>query len=248
MSVKPELRVFSRPEDLFEAAAEEFIRSANAAVRDRGTFTVALSGGSTPKSLYSLLASKPAGTVPWGEIRFFWGDERHVPPDHPDSNYRMANEAMLSLVGVRPQNVFRILAEKPDAAAAASDYEQTLRREFKTAENDIPRFDLILLGLGPCGHTASLFPHTTALHEQSRWVVANRVQKFHTDRITMTYPVLNHAATAMFLVAGKDKAPAVASVFNPQSDPEEFPAKAVNPTTGSLLWLVGSDAAAELKR
>jgi 6-phosphogluconolactonase len=248
MSAEPQVRVFSRPEDLFEAAAEEFIRLANAAVREKGHFDVALSGGSTPKALFSVLASKPAGTIPWNEIRFFWGDERHVPPDHPDSNYRMANEAMLSLVPIDPRNVFRVPSEIPDAGAAAAQYEQTLRSAFQTGKDGVPTFDLILLGLGPDGHTASLFPGTKALHEKSRLVVANWVDKFKTDRITFTLPVINHAANVMFLVAGKDKAPAMAAVFDGKSDPEQFPAKLVRPATGSLTWLVGQEAAADMRR
>ncbi len=247
MATAPPLRVFPRPDDLFEAAAEEFIRSANSAVRQRGSFSVALSGGSTPKALYSLLATRPAGTLPWNEIRFFWGDERHVPPDHPDSNYRMANEAMLSLVKLNPQNVFRVKAENPDASAAAADYEQVLRRAFRLGAGEIPRFDLILLGLGPDGHTASLFPRTEALHENARLVVSNYVDKFKTDRITLTYPVLNKAAKVMFLVSGKDKAATLASVFDPDSSPEEFPAKGVQPSSGDLIWMVTQDTAVALK-
>lgn len=248
MRSDPQVRVFSRPEDLFEAAAEEFILSANAAVREKGHFDVALSGGSTPKTLYSLLANKPADTIPWREIRFFWGDERHVPPDHPDSNYRMANEAMLSLVPIDPKNVFRVLAENPDASAAAAQYEQTLHSILGTAKQGVPRFDLIFLGLGPDAHTASLFPGTKALQEKSRLVVSNWVDKFKTDRITLTLPVINHAAQVMFLVTGKDKAAAVSAVFDDQSNPEQFPAKLVKPTDGILTWLIGQEAAAEMRR
>lgn len=246
MAARTQVRVFSRSEDLFEAAAEEFILTSNAAVRQHGRFSVALSGGSTPKSLYSLLASKPAGTVPWGETLFFFGDERHVPPDHPDSNYRMANEAMLSLVAV-PNNVYRIAAEDPDAALAAQRYESTLRQVFQREGTEIPRFDLILLGIGPDGHTASLFPHSSALHENSRLVVANWVEKFQTDRITFTFPVLNSAAKVLFLVSGRDKASAMEAIFNPNSDPDEFPAKRVHPASGEVLWFVAEDAAAQLK-
>lgn len=248
MTTQPQVRVFPRAEDLFEAAAEEFIRSANAAVREKGHFDVALSGGSTPKALYCLLANKPAGTIPWKEIRFFWGDERHVPPDDPESNYRMANEAMLSLVPLDSKNVFRVPAENPDASAAAADYEQTLRHTLLTGQDGLPRFDLILLGLGPDAHTASLFPGTKALHENSRLVVSNWVEKFNTDRITLTLPVIDNAAKVMFLVTGKDKASALSAVFDNHSNPEQFPAKLVQPRNGSLLWLLGQDAAAQVQR
>ena len=145
------------------------------AVRANGRFTVALSGGSTPKTLYSLLATKP--DIPWDKIYFFWGDERHVPPDHPESNYRMANEALLSKVPVRAENIFRIHAEEKDAAAAALQYEQTLKDFFHLSPGEFPRFDLILLGMGPDGHTASLFPGTAALNETQRLVVANWVRE-----------------------------------------------------------------------
>ena len=156
MPTQPEIRVLKTATDLFEAAATEFAAQASAAVRANGRFTVALSGGSTPKTLYSLLATKPG--IPWDKICIFWGDERHVPPDHPESNYRMANEALLSKVPVRPQNIFRIHAEEKDAASAALQYEQTLKDFFHLSPGEFPRFDLIFLGVGPDGHTASLFP------------------------------------------------------------------------------------------
>jgi 6-phosphogluconolactonase len=153
MPSPPEIRILKNPEELFEAAAAEFAAQASAAVRARGRFTVALSGGSTPRRLYSLLATKP--DISWDKICFFWGDERHVPPDHPDSNYRMAHEALLSKVPVRPENIFRIHGEEKDADAAALQYEQTLKVFFHLTSGEFPRFDLILLGLGPDGHSAS---------------------------------------------------------------------------------------------
>src|SRR5580765_4243949 len=161
-----EIRVLKTPQELFAAAAEEVVRLADQAVAERGRFTLALSGGSTPKALFNLLATNARATLPWDRMFFFWSDERHVPPDNPDSNYRMADEAMPSKVPVPAGNVFRIPAENPDAAAAADAYEQTLRKFFQLPEG-IPNFDLILLGMGPDGHTASLFPGTAGLHEKS---------------------------------------------------------------------------------
>jgi 6-phosphogluconolactonase len=237
-----ELRIFPSPAKLFAAAAQEFVKLAEDAIGAKGSFTIALSGGSTPKGLHSLLASKFVSAIAWDKVCFFWGDERHVPPDHPDSNYRMAYETLLSKVPADPAKIFRVHGENPDANAAASEYEQTLRSAFRLQRREVPRFDLILLGLGPDGHTASLFPRTAALREHSRLVVANWVEKFDTDRITFTLPVLNNAANIDLLVAGKDKASAVESVFNPNSDPMEFPAKLVQPRHGQLVWMLTEDA------
>lgn len=236
--------IYSSPADLFRAAAVVFVKLANAAVQAKGSFTVALSGGSTPKGMHSLLAAEFASAVPWNKIFFFWGDERHVPPDHPDSNYRMAQETLLSKVPVDPAKVFRVHSENPSANTAAIEYEQTITAAFGTQDREIPRFDLIFLGLGPDGHTASLFPRTAALREHSRLVVANRVEKLHTDRITFTLPLINNAANVIFLVSGKDKAAAVEAVFNPGTAGEDFPAKLVNPPHGRLVWMLTEDAAA----
>ena len=186
---QPEIRILADGDDLCRVAAEEFVRLADEAVRARGRFTVALSGGSTPEALYRLLAAEDGGfraRVPWGQAHFFWGDERHVPPDHPDSNYRMAYEAMLSRVPVPPGNVHRIPAENPDAAEAAAEYAQTLRRFFDVAAGRFPRFDLILLGMGSDGHTASLFAGTDAVHDRTRlvaapWVETAQVPPDHPD-------------------------------------------------------------------
>ena len=240
MSSTLELRIFDTPAGLFHGAAEEFCTLATAAIADHGKFSVALSGGSTPKSLYQLLAADP--NLPWDKTYFFFGDERHVPPDDPESNYRMANEAMLSKAPA--QNVFRIPAEMQDAAAAAGVYEQTLRSFFHLGPDEFPRFDLILLGLGPDGHTASLFPGTSALTETKKLVVANWVEKFNTHRITVTYPVLNNAACVMFLSAGADKASILHEVLkNPQAD---LPSQRVRPTNGGLVWMVDRAAGAGL--
>lgn len=243
-----EVRRLATPQDLFQAAAEEFIRAAGEAVAQRGRFTVALSGGSTPKSLFTLLAANAASTLPWTEMFFFWGDERHVPPDDPDSNYRMAQEALLSKAPIPIKNVFRIPSENPDAAAAAESYELTLKKFFALKPQELPRFDLILLGVGPDGHTASLFPETAGLSEKSRLVVANWVEKLKTYRITLTLPVLNAARCAAFLVSGIDKAPVVREVLEGKAPREKYPSKLVQPGDGKLIWFVDRAAGSELSK
>ena len=238
-----DIRILNTPQELFQAAAAEFISLASTAIRDHEKFSVALSGGSTPKSLYSVLARS---ALPWDKIFFFWSDERHVPPDHPDSNYRMAKEALLSKVPVPPENIFRVRAEEKDANVVAKDYEEALKLFFRLKPGEFPRFDLILLGLGPDGHTASLFPNTAALNETKRLVVANWVEKFKTNRITFTYPVLNYAACVIFLVSGGDKSEIVREVLeNPGAD---LPSQKVHPANGRLLWLLDKDAASKLSK
>jgi 6-phosphogluconolactonase len=178
---------------------------------------------------------------------FFWGDERHVPPTDPDSNYRMVDEAMLSKIPVPASNVFRLRAENSDAAAVAEEYEKTLRKFFQTGNTEVPRFDLILLGMGPDGHTASLFPGTAALQEKSRLVVANWVEKLKTNRLSLTLPVLNAGRCVMFLVSGTDKASVLRTVLEDKNAPgEQYPAKLVQPTEGNLLWLMDRAAASAL--
>jgi 6-phosphogluconolactonase len=244
MNGKPDIRIFDDPPSLFRGAADEFASQAIEAVRAHGRFTVALSGGSTPKSLYSLLATN--ASLPWDKIYFFFGDERHVPPDNPESNYRMARESLLSKVPIPPQNIFRVPAENPDANKAAEAYEQTLRKFFDSPAKGFPHFDMILLGLGPDGHTASLFPGIPALQEKSRWVVADWVEKFKTHRITLTLPVLNNAAVVMFLVSGQDKAATLQEVLEGKQPGELFPSKLVKPSNGELIWMVDRAAAAQL--
>jgi 6-phosphogluconolactonase len=246
VTTSTEIRILTTPQELFSAAAEEVIHAATDAVAARGRFTIALSGGSTPKSLFNLLATNARTTLPWDKMFFFWGDERHVPPTDPDSNYRMADEAMLSKIPVKPENIFRIPAENPDAAVAADAYEKNLQKFFSLQPAQFPRFDLILLGMGPDGHTASLFPGSAGLQEQSRLVIANWVEKFKTHRLSFTYPVLNAAATVAFLVSGTDKAPALHEVLESDAPGDQYPAKVVHPTDGKLIWLIDRAAASQL--
>lgn len=240
------VEVLATPPDLFHAAAEEFVRLGRNAIGAQGRFTVALSGGSTPKSLYALLAEQ-YGNFSWNRTFLFFGDERHVPPDHPDSNYRMVKESLLTKIQIPAENVFRVKAENPDGSAAALEYENQMRQFFAPQPAEFPRFDLILLGLGPDGHTASLFPGSEGLQEKSRWVIANWVEKFKTHRITFTFPVLNNAAEALFIVAGPDKAGMLQQVLEGKSTPP-YPAQQVAPKDGKVLWMLDEGAAASLTR
>jgi 6-phosphogluconolactonase len=246
VSSSVEIRTLTTPQELFAAAAEEIVHAANDAVAERGRFTIALSGGSTPKNLFNLLATNARNVLPWDRMFFFFGDERHVPPTDADSNYRMADESLLSKVPVPPGNVFRIAAENPDAAGAAEAYEKTLQKFFALQPGQFPVFDLILLGMGPDGHTASLFPGTAGLQEKSRLVIANWVEKFKTSRISFTLPVLNAARCVTFLVSGTDKAPALHAVLDSDAPGEQYPSKLVRPTDGKLIWLIDRAAASEL--
>jgi 6-phosphogluconolactonase len=246
-----EIHILANTEELASTAAEAFIDHAQHAVRAQGAFTVALSGGLTPKRLYQLLAREAIAAsqapVGWEKVHFFWGDERHVPPDHTDSNYRMAYEALLSKVPVPPEHVYRVPAETSDANQAAERYEQMLRDFFRLGPEELPRFDLVLLGLGTDGHVASLFPATAALHEQEHLVIANWVEKLHVYRITLTLPVINNAAGIVFLVSGTEKAETLRRVLEGDHDPERYPAQRIRPKAGHLLWLVDTAAAAHLQ-
>jgi 6-phosphogluconolactonase len=246
------LRVLADAPAVQQAAAEVFAAETAAAVRARGAAFVALSGGSTPRALHALLADEAGpfrARVPWASLHVFWGDERHVPPDHADSNYRMARETLLSRVPIQPGQIHRMPGEERDAARAAERYAETLRQVFvahgRLAER-WPRFDLVLLGMGADGHTASLFPGTGAVHEAQRLVVAPWVPKLGSHRITLTAPVLNHASTAAFLVTGADKAEALAAVLEGPPQPDVYPSQVVRPLDGTLLWLVDRAAAARL--
>ncbi|HTU88519.1 MAG TPA: 6-phosphogluconolactonase [Gemmataceae bacterium] len=241
------IRTFAAAEALSKVAAWEFVHCAGEAIAARGRFTVALSGGSTPKRLYHLLTNEPfRSQVDWGRVEIFWGDERCVPPDHEDSNYRMAREAMLAHLPIPAEHVHRIEAERSDRDAAARDYEAILARVFGvSAGAEPPALDLLLMGMGPDGHTASLFPHTQALDETSRWVVANHVPQLNTDRLTLTQPILNRGREVLFLVAGADKAERLAEVLAGPADPKRLPSQSIQPD-GQLVWFVDAAAAARL--
>jgi 6-phosphogluconolactonase len=232
----PDIVVLPDRDALAREAADRFVALARSAIAAHGRFTVALSGGSTPQLLYERLVTQP---IEWQHVHVFWGDERCVPPDHPDSNYGMAQRDLLSHIDIPAQNVHRLQGEL-DPVQAAQRYEAELRAVFGSS----PRFDLILLGLGTDAHTASLFPGTPALHEQQRWVVAHYVDKLQANRLTLTPPIINAAANVIFLIAGSDKAAALRSVWHGPHDPDRFPAQIVMPTTGRVIWLVDQAAAA----
>jgi len=284
---------------LAQEAAKRVVAIAEEAVARCGRFTVALAGGSTPKRLYSLLAAEPyCARLPWRETHVFWGDERAVPPEHPDSNFGMARATLLSRVPIPADQIHRMQAERQDLDAAAGEYEAEIARTFAAQPpGEPPAFDLILLGLGPDGHTASLFPYTPALRETRRWVVPNYIPKLKVNypaasrgvsssvlaghsvldtessralwipasagmtnsrqaagyrpstkmnRLTLTTPILNRAATVLFLVSGVEKAAALQAVLEGPPDPERLPAQLIRPVAGRLLWLVDQAAASRL--
>ncbi len=238
IKIAPDVNAFNR------TAADEFINCARNAIGTNGCFTVALSGGSTPRGIFGLIADgqkNPEKKLPWEKIFVFFGDERHVPPTDSESNYRMANESLLSKVPIPEQNVFRVAAEL-DANVAANQYEEQLIQFFQLAPNQWPRFDLIMLGMGPDGHTASLFPGSPAVEESQHKVAANWVEKFNSYRITFTFPVINHAAEVMFAVLGSDKAGVLRDVLkNPNKN--LYPSQRVQPENGRLLWVTDKETA-----
>lgn len=238
------IRIFEDPQQVARAAADCFVSTATSSIAERGLFTVALAGGSTPKLMYELLSTPEyKDRIAWPKVHIFFGDERCVHPTDPESNYRMADEAMLSRLPIPSYNVHRILGEG-DAVADASLYEDDLRTFFAPAP--FPQFDLVLLGMGPDGHTASLFPGTEALNELRMWVLANWVDKLGTYRITLTPPAINHARNVVFLVTGESKAERLPEVLGPGRDPQRLPCQLIQPLTGPPLWLVDKNAAQRL--
>jgi len=240
------IEIFENAEALSRAAAGRFVRVTSAAARMRGRCAVALSGGSTPRSVYQSLADAPnLSRVPWDRIEFFWGDERHVPPEHPDSNYRAVMEAMLSKVPVTAAQIHRMRGEMPDVERSALEYEDAISAVVSGVP--VPRFDLILLGLGTDGHTASLFPGTSALAERHRWCTANWVSALNAHRITLTLPVFNAAREIMFIVSGAEKAPIVRDVLRdlPTTEAQLLPAHLIQPDNGDVWWMLDRAAAGE---
>ena len=244
-NIQSEIRILSDAAAVARRSAEIFVAAAKSAVAQKGSFTVALSGGSTPKALYSLLISDAgfSAQTPWDKILFFFGDERSVGPDSSDSNYRMANEAILSKAPINPEQVFRIKGENPATAVAAAEYEKIIRTSFQLKEGELPRFDLLLAGMGDEGHTLSLFPGTKALHpEPGRIVTRNWVGKLYTERITLTAPAAANAAQILFMITKSDKAPALKAVLEGPYEPEQLPSQLLQPKNGKLVWLIDADA------
>jgi 6-phosphogluconolactonase len=244
------IEIYPDMQSLARAAAERIVSAAEAAMTTQNRFSIALAGGSTPRVTYQLLAtSEFLPLIDWAQSHVFFGDERCVPSDHQDSNYHMAREALLDYVKIPMSSIYRMRGED-DPQQAAMEYESRMRAFFTGAraggDAGRPRFDLVLLGMGEDGHTASLFPGTAALHERERWAAANYVEAKESWRLTLTVPALNAAEQVIFLVAGENKAEALRQVFSDESDPYQYPAKLIQPDDGQVLWLVDAAAAALL--
>ncbi len=249
MTTKPKIEVFPDPKRLIQAAAEHVIEIISQGIIDNGRISIGLSGGSTPRPLYSLLASETySERIDWLKVHIFWGDERCVPPKSPESNYRLARETLLDAVPVPPGNVHRIRGEE-DPEKAAVEYEKEMRAFFGVDTGEPSRwgFDLILLGMGENGHTASLFPWAPALREKQRWVMAQYVEEVTMWRITLTPVVINAAKNILFIVSGADKAERVQTVLEGPFQPEVLPAQIIRPLHGRLIWLLDKAAAGKLK-
>ena len=242
-----DVRVYPNTGLLYRAVAERFVSISERALAARGRFVICLAGGSTPRGVYELLTTQEyTSQIDWNNAYIFWGDERSVPPESVDSNARMARETLLNHVPVPVNHIYRIHGELPPVQAA-EQYDRTLRDFFRNRMSiDKPRFDLVLLGMGADGHTASLFPGTSALREQERWVVANHVPSLNTWRITLTASALNAAANILFLVAGAGKAAMVKSVLEGPDDPVSLPSQLIAPENGALIWMLDEPAAARL--
>jgi 6-phosphogluconolactonase len=245
MGSDPHVTVVADPQALAEAAARTIVDAAREAVATRGGFRVALAGGETPRATYTRLAEPPwSERMPWQQTWVFFGDERGVPPEHKDANYGMAARTLLSRVPIPPAQIFRIRGEAEDPEAAAAAYARDLATVFGTRRGELPRFDLILLGLGVDGHTASLFPGSPVLKEIFRTVAAvHAAAATVPQRLTLTLPVLNAAARVLFLVAGPEKAKAVRATLG---EPTGLPAAMVRPTAGELAWIIDRAAASLL--
>ena len=244
-----EYRVFEDPESLASATAQHFVEQIRSAVMARGVARVAISGGSTPKQVFALLAEKAEPfreAIPWDRLRLFWVDERCVPPSDPDSNFGAARDLLLSKVPLEPEHVIRIEGEL-DPEEAAAKYESAIRGHYRLEGAQVPVFDLVQLGMGDDGHTASLFPHTEALHEMMRIAVANHVpQQKRSWRVTLTWPVINAAREVFFLIDGAKKADPLGRVLTGPYDPETLPSQLIQPQNGRLLFLLDRAAAAHL--
>ncbi len=240
--------VYDTPERVADAAAEIFSKYVNDAASSRGVARVAISGGSTPKRMFALLAAEPFVTqVPWDKLELYWVDERCVGPDDADSNYRMTREQLLSKVPLPSDKVFRMEGEL-DPEVAASKYEAALRNNFKLEGAQAPVFDVVLLGMGDDGHTASLFPHSAAIHEMGRLVTANHVENKNAWRITLTWPVINHGRFVCFLIEGAAKADRLHEVLLGDYDPERLPSQLIRPDSGTVNLLLDAEAARRLPK
>jgi len=246
MSKDANINVIETASGLVSRLANDIIQLAVKSVSHHGMFTMALSGGSTPKPVYEMLGKAPLKyEMPWKKTFFFFGDERCVPHTSEESNFRMVNEALFKPVPVRSDNFFRLELQDEDPAEAALIYEEEIQEFFELEPGEFPRFDLVLLGLGDDGHTASLFPGTKALNEKERICVENFVPKFDTHRITLTYPTINNAGQVIFAVSGKGKAGVIAEILCGK-EKDSYPAQRIQPKSGDLRWYLDRDAASQL--
>lgn len=238
------INIYPNLEILNKNAAEIFFSIGSEAIRKRGQFTVALAGGSTPKSLYQLLAGESfKDRIEGGKFFFFFGDERNVSPDDAESNYRMANESLFTRLKLPEKNIYLWETELKSPKTIAENYEKSIKDFFNLNGDEFPRFDLILLGMGDDGHTASLFPFTEALNETEKIAAANYVEKLQTTRLTLTFPAINNAANVIFLVSGENKAEALREVLEGEFQPEKYPSQNVNPKNGNNYWFIDANAA-----
>lgn len=237
--------IYPDTDKLSHEAAQFIARIAKESIASHGRFTIALSGGSTPKTTYALLATEPyQSQIDWSQVQVFWSDERAVTPDNDESNYHMAEEVFLSKVPIPKNQIHRMPADEADREVASEAYTNEMRQIFNF--NEVPRFDLIQLGMGPEGHTASLFPHQASLHELNRLVIPVAVPKPPPVRLTFTPPVLNAAKNVLFLVTGSEKADAVKAVIEGEYNPDEYPAQIVRPADGEVTWMLDKEAASKL--
>lgn len=244
--MKPELRIFHDFEKLSRHAANLFIEQSNRAIRERNRFLAALNGGGTPERLFQLLASDYRDEVEWGKAHIFWGDERCVPPTDAGSNYRQAYEALLSKVPIPETNVHRVLGEL-DPISASKNYAETLK-SFSDNDFEFPRFDLVYLGMGEDGHTASLFPGSPAQTNEPVLAVTAHYQDRPVNRVTLTQLIFNQARMIVFMATGEKKAIALAEVLSDRYNPAQYPAQRIEPKDGQLIWLVDDSAAGKLPR
>lgn len=243
------ITIYSDIETLSQAAARAVVRIAQESIAKNGRFTIALSGGSTPKKLYGLLAEEPYRSgIDWSLVDIFWSDERCVAPDDAESNYHLAQQVMLSKIPIPANQIHRMPAEQEDRDAASLAYTIEMKNVFGVGDEGIPAFDLIQLGMGPEGHTASLFPHQASLHEQQRLIMPVSVPKPPPPRLTFTPRLLNEAQHILFLVTGAEKADAIQAVLERDFQPEEYPAQIVQPPKGEVTWMLDPAAAAKLQK
>jgi 6-phosphogluconolactonase len=250
MPVIPEIRISGNLDEWAQDVAAFIVSIGEEAIRSNGRFIIALSGGSTPKTLYQVLAaSEGQARLDWSRVFFLFGDERCTPPDHPESNFKMVHAALFQPLNIHPDHIFRMKGESESPMVAAQEYEETIRRLTKSFPPQVPRIDLVLLGLGDDGHTASLFPGTAALQEHNRIVTVGQAPTGIRSRLTLTLGVLNHAAVVLFLAAGPGKAHMVRRVLDPESEADRFlPAARISPSSGRLVWMLDQAAAQQLNQ